>query len=80
MVQKTDSRITDTLDAGYDCILILGAGVREDGTPSFMLRDRLERGLELYKAGVSGKIIVSGDHGTKGYDEVNVMKNYLIDA
>lgn len=80
MVQKTDSRITDTPDAGYDCILILGAGVHEDGTPSFMLRDRLERGLELYEAGVSEKIIVSGDHGTKGYDEVNVMKNYLIDA
>ncbi|MBQ8830328.1 MAG: YdcF family protein [Oscillospiraceae bacterium] len=82
IVQKTDSMISDAANAGsgYDCILILGAGVRDDGTPSLMLRDRLEMGIELYKAGASEKIIVSGDHGTEGYDEVNVMKNYLIDA
>ena len=62
-----------------DCILILGAGVW-DGTPSPMLKDRLEEGLALYEAGISGKILVSGDHGREGYDEVNVMKEYLIDA
>lgn len=82
MVQVTDGLIKDTTEAqnGYDCILILGAGVREDGTPSLMLKDRLDRGIELYKAGVSGKIIVSGDHGTVGYDEVNVMKDYVLEA
>ena len=81
-MQMTDNLITDTANAGpgYDCILILGAGVHEDGSPSLMLRDRLEMGIELYKAGVSEKIIVSGDHGTIGYDEVNVMKTYLTEA
>ena len=46
MVQKADDRIlvTANTENGYDCILVLGAGVREDGTPSLMLRDRLERG------------------------------------
>ena len=61
-----------------DCILILGCGVWGD-KPSPMLEDRLLGGIELYKQGVSKKIIVSGDHGTKEYDEVNIMKKYLID-
>ena len=63
-----------------DCILILGAGVRDDNHPSPILADRLEEGLRLYKNGISEKIIVSGDHGRVDYDEVNVMKQYLIDA
>ncbi|MBQ0026877.1 MAG: YdcF family protein, partial [Lachnospiraceae bacterium] len=65
---------------GADCILILGAGVRDDNHPSPILADRLEEGLRLYKNGISQKIIVSGDHGRVDYDEVNVMKQYLIDA
>ena len=32
----------------------------------------------MYESGASNKIIVSGDHGRKTYDEVNVMKDYLI--
>ena len=63
-----------------DCILVLGCGVREDGTPSAMLEDRLRRGVELYKAGIAPKILMSGDHGQTNYDEVNTMKQYAIDA
>lgn len=66
--------------SGYDCILVLGAGVTPKGEPSLMLRDRLERGMELYFAGVSEKIIMSGDHGRENYDEVGVMKAYAVDA
>lgn len=61
-----------------DCIIILGAGVRGNN-PSPMLEDRLLQGIELYKQGVAKKIIMSGDHGSKDYDEVNVMKNYAIE-
>ena len=46
--------------------------------PSEMLADRLKQGLELYKNGVAEKIIVSGDHGRTDYDEVRVMKDFLI--
>ena len=63
-----------------DCILVLGCGVRDDGTPSHMLEDRLRRGVELYKAGAAPKILMSGDHGRTHYDEVNTMKQYAIDA
>lgn len=44
-----------------------------------MLEDRLLQGIELYKDGVSDKLLMSGDHGRKNYDEVNVMKNFAID-
>lgn len=61
-----------------DCILVLGCGVWGE-EPSPMLRDRLEKGIELYKKGIAKKIIMSGDHGRSDYDEVNVMKKYAID-
>ena len=62
-------------DFGADCILVLGAGVREDGSPSLMLRERIETGVSLYRSGAAPKLLMSGDHGTKGYDEVNCMKS-----
>jgi len=58
---------------------VLGAQVYSDGTPSPVLRDRLDYALVLYNSGKANKILVSGDHGTKGYDEVNVMKAYLME-
>ena len=61
-----------------DCIIILGAGIWED-KPSPMLEDRLLEGIKLYQNNVSDKIIMSGDHGRKEYDEVNIMKNYAIE-
>jgi len=82
VVVSTSGRIK-TLDEisgdRYDCILVLGAGVWEGNKPSPMLEDRLLKGIELYKAGIAPKIIMSGDHGTESYDEVNVMKKYAID-
>ena len=61
-----------------DCIIILGAGIWGD-KPSPMLEDRLLEGINLYQNNISDKIIVSGDHGRKEHDEVNIMKNYLIE-
>ena len=62
-----------------DCILILGAMVWDNDRPSYMLEDRLKQGIELYDIGASDRIIMSGDHGQKEYDEVNTMKQYAID-
>lgn len=61
-----------------DCILVLGCGVRDDGSPSPMLNDRLTRGVSLYQEGAASKILMSGDHGRVGYDEVNTMKAYAV--
>lgn len=65
------------LDA--DCILVLGAGVWDGGKPSPMLRDRLTVGIAAYEAGAADKLLMSGDHGRKEYDEVNVMKAYAVE-
>jgi len=70
----------DLLDQKYDCILILGASVRSDGTPSPMLRDRLDQGILLYFDGLANKILMSGDHAEDNYDEVNTMKKYAINS
>ncbi len=63
-----------------DCILVLGCGVLPGGRPTAMLRDRLARSVELYQAGISERLLMSGDHGTAYYDEVNTMKDYAMDA
>ena len=68
------------IPADFDCILVLGAGVYESGAPTWMLRDRLNTGIALYKAGASSKLLMSGDHGRKSYDEVNSMKDFAINA
>ena len=62
-----------------DCILVLGAGVWSGNRPSPMLEDRLNQGIELFREGVSNRLLMSGDHGRKEYDEVNVMKSFAIE-
>lgn len=57
-----------------DCILVLGCYVHDSGRPSDMLADRLRRGIELYQSGVAPKLLMSGDHGQKDYNEVKAMK------
>lgn len=82
-VKKTSEKWILSIDEAKelestDCILVLGAGVKNNERPSDMLNDRLETGIELYNQKVSDKILMSGDHGRKDYDEVNVMKNFAI--
>ena len=63
-----------------DCILVLGCQVKADGTPSHMLQDRLERAIALYQTpGIRTKLLMSGDHGQEGYNEVGTMRQYAID-
>ena len=57
----------------WDCVLVLGAGVRPDGSPSDMLYDRVRTGLDLYHGGAAPKLLMSGDHGRSEYDEVGCM-------
>lgn len=62
----------------YDAIIVLGAGVYGNGEPTKILKDRLDRGIELYKAGAAPKLLMSGDNGKTNYDEVTAMKNYCL--
>jgi vancomycin permeability regulator SanA len=72
-------RQEEMVEQKFDCILVLGAKVWDDNRPSYMLEDRLNQAIELYNAGYSDRILMSGDHGRKEYDEVNAMKQYAID-
>ena len=68
-----------SIEKTYDAIVVLGAGLKADGTPSNMLKDRLNGAIEIYKKGVAPKIIVSGDCSGEYYDEVSAMRKYCID-
>ena len=72
---KEEKELSNIKDV--DCILVLGAGIRYN-KPTPMLEDRLLTGINLYNNKISKKILACGDHMNKNYDEVNVMKDYLI--
>ena len=78
---ETRTQESETLSkgGGFDCILVLGCGVRDDGSPSPMLKDRVLTAVELYKAEAAPKLLMSGDHGRDDYDEVNVMKQLAME-
>lgn len=57
--------------------IVLGCRVNGDD-PSRCLEERLRTALELYRSGRAQRLLLSGDHGTRGYDEVNTMKDWLV--
>ncbi|MEI7024928.1 SanA/YdcF family protein [Paenibacillus sp. y28] len=59
-----------------DAIIVLGAYVRPDGSMSMMLQDRVDTAVQLYGLGKAKRLLMSGDHGRKEYDEVNTMREY----
>lgn len=68
------------IEGDYDCIIVLGAGLRADGSPSNMLEDRIKTGVAILSAGKCNKMIMSGDNSRVEYDEVTSMKNYAVEA
>ena len=64
-------------EVNADCIMVLGAGIVDDETPTPMLKDRLDTGILLYKNGVAPKILLTGDNGTVTHNEIHVMLNYV---
>ena len=62
-----------------DVALVLGAGIRPDGSPTPVLAERVRTGAELIRRGVVRKLIMSGDNSRFGYDEVTAMKNFAVD-
>lgn len=71
----------DHLDVVHkaDAIMVLGASVKSDGTPSDALRDRLLTGVELYRANKAPVILITGDDGGFRANEITVMKRFLIE-
>lgn len=78
LFSSKDNIIEEDKNIKADAIVILGAGIYTD-RPSHILAERLDKGIELYKLGMAPKIIMTGDHGKKYYNEVQVMKNYAME-
>lgn len=72
-------------DKDKDFIIILGCGIRKDGTPTPILRGRIDRALKFYEEQKkeTGKELVFITSGGQGPDEVNseclAMKRYLME-
>ena len=58
--------------------IVFGAEVKKDGTPSTVLRDRVETAVALYKNGKVEKIIMSGDNRFEDYNEPEAMRQYAV--
>jgi vancomycin permeability regulator SanA len=81
ILKTSKSYIFNELDGipSSQAVLILGSKVYSNGAMSDVLADRVIKGLELYESEKVSKILVSGDHGRVEYDEVNVVKDYLLE-
>jgi vancomycin permeability regulator SanA len=58
--------------------IVFGAYVMPGGQPSFILRDRLDAGIALYKAHTVDKLLMSGDNRFENYNEPDAMRDYAI--
>jgi len=58
--------------------IVFGAGLRRDGTPTLVLRDRVETAVELYNQGKVSKLLMSGDNRFDYYNEPEAMRQYAL--
>ena len=79
VVQMTKSSI-HTLDQAPQSrvAIVFGAGLRRDGSPTLILRDRVETAVKLYQQGKVQKILMSGDNRYVEYNEPASMRAYAI--
>ncbi|MFC6860285.1 SanA/YdcF family protein [Zunongwangia atlantica] len=79
IAQDTSSRIysnVNTIPTAKTAI-VLGASVHSDGQLSPILQDRVDSAIDLYKENKVEEILISGDHGSDSYNEVDAIANYL---
>src|SRR3989338_4358959 len=62
-----------------EVVLIPGAAVLKNGALSSIFKDRVNTAIELYQAKKVSKILVSGDNSTISHNEVNPVRNYLLE-
>jgi SanA protein len=58
--------------------VVFGAGLRRDGTPTAILRDRVETAVNLYSNGKVEKLLMSGDNRFDYYNEPEAMRQYAL--
>ena len=78
-VLKKGREMCDSNDPQAQAALVFGALVWNNNQMSDIFRDRVDVAINLYREGKVKKILVSGDHGQKDYDEVSAAKKYLLE-
>ncbi len=74
------SKITDVHNAPRrDVAIVFGAGLWWDGSPTPVLRDRIETAAKLYFSGKVKKLLMSGDNRFQNYNEPGAMQAYAIE-
>lgn len=63
-----------------DVAVVFGARVYASGSPSPLLEDRIQTGLELYRSGLVSTLVMSGGDGADGFNEARVMRDEAIRA
>jgi len=58
--------------------IVFGAGLRRDGTPTPVLRDRVETAAKLFFQGKVEKLLMSGDNRYDDYNEPEAMRRYAL--
>jgi len=58
--------------------IVFGAGLRRDGTPTPILRDRVQTAASLYLSGKVKKLLMSGDGQQEGYNEPEGMRQLAL--
>lgn len=58
--------------------IVFGAGLWRDGTPTPVLRDRVQTAANLYFAGKVEKLLMSGDNRFVNYNEPESMRQYAL--
>jgi SanA protein len=62
-----------------EAVLIPGAALVLGKTPAPILADRIDLAISLYKEGKARKFLVSGDNSTVEHNEVDRVRNYLLE-
>lgn len=62
-----------------DVAIVFGAGLTRSGTPTAVLRDRVETGAALYFDGKVKKLLMTGDNRFEEYNEPQAMKDYALE-
>lgn len=79
IILSTQTKIVEADAAPAKPVVIVpGAGLNPDGTPSAPLRDRVEAAAELYFAGKAQIILMSGDNRFINYNEPESMRQYAL--
>lgn len=74
---RYSQRITEADAASqHPTAIVFGAGLRRDGRPTAVLRDRVTIAAELFHSGKVGTILMSGSANRHGHNEAYAMRDY----